>query len=193
MSLFYLMISSIKFIDVFRCLKRSWEIDQSSPLRMYLFNTITSFLFNQIVRRGRILGGSSAINYLVMMRASSPEYDAWSQFGKGWDWNGLLPYFKKKEQYTAPKWGTEQIFPGVSKADDNLARQKQDQFYGKNGPIHSNNNDMYSGLEQPSITTLNNLKIKTNRLQARDYLSFSDLFRLIETFFLGIRRFYRHV
>jgi len=48
--------------------------------------------------RGRVLGGTSAINGMVYMRGNSADYDEWRQRGcVGWDWDGVLPYFKKAE------------------------------------------------------------------------------------------------
>ncbi|KAH7909679.1 alcohol oxidase [Hygrophoropsis aurantiaca] len=112
---------------------------------------------------GKVLGGSSAINYMVRMRASSPEYDNWAKFGAGWDWKGLLPYFKKQESYQAPIWGTPQIFPGITKEQDNAARQQEPKFRGHAGPTSSTHNEIYTEVLEPTIKALNNLKIPTNR------------------------------
>ncbi|THV04738.1 alcohol oxidase [Dendrothele bispora CBS 962.96] len=61
--------------------------------------------------RGKILGGSSALNFMVEGRASKPEYDDWAALGNpGWDWNGLLPYFRKAESVTP---GDPGIVPGA--------------------------------------------------------------------------------
>ncbi|RYP63255.1 hypothetical protein DL769_007018 [Monosporascus sp. CRB-8-3] len=52
---------------------------------------------------GRTVGGSSAVNGQVFDRGSRHDYDDWqalsspsSPNGIKWDWDGLLPYFKKK-------------------------------------------------------------------------------------------------
>lgn len=52
--------------------------------------------------RGRVLGGSSAINGMVYTRGNPGDYDAWEQEHgcKGWGFAGVLPYFKRME--TAP-------------------------------------------------------------------------------------------
>lgn len=48
--------------------------------------------------RGRGLGGSSSINGLISIRGQSADYDHWAQLGNsGWDWDSVLPYFKKSE------------------------------------------------------------------------------------------------
>lgn len=50
---------------------------------------------------GKVVGGSSAINAQVFDRGSAADYNAWGEvageeFEKvGWNWDGLLPYFKK--------------------------------------------------------------------------------------------------
>ena len=48
--------------------------------------------------RGKVLGGSSAINGLVYMRGQPEDYDHWRQLGNfGWGWDDVLPYFIKSE------------------------------------------------------------------------------------------------
>ncbi len=48
--------------------------------------------------RGRALGGSSAINAMLYVRGHQADYDHWADLGcDGWDWDGVLPYFKRSE------------------------------------------------------------------------------------------------
>lgn len=48
--------------------------------------------------RGKVLGGSSAINGLVYMRGQKEDYDHWRQLGNtGWGFDDVLPFFKKSE------------------------------------------------------------------------------------------------
>ena len=48
--------------------------------------------------RGRVLGGSSAINGLLYIRGQHQDYDDWAAGGAtGWAWDDVLPYFKKSE------------------------------------------------------------------------------------------------
>jgi hypothetical protein len=45
---------------------------------------------------GKVVGGSTQLNRMVFDRGSKSDYDRWSALGnKGWDWESLLPYFKK--------------------------------------------------------------------------------------------------
>jgi len=48
--------------------------------------------------RGKVLGGTSSINGMVYMRGDPSDYDHWRQLGcEGWDWDSVLPFFKKAE------------------------------------------------------------------------------------------------
>ncbi|WP_349742694.1 GMC family oxidoreductase [Roseateles cavernae] len=48
--------------------------------------------------RGRVLGGSSAINAMVYIRGHRSDYDAWAAAGNpGWSFDELLPYFIRSE------------------------------------------------------------------------------------------------
>lgn len=48
--------------------------------------------------QGKTLGGSSAINAMIYIRAQAEDYDAWAKMGnEGWDYQDVLPYFKKSE------------------------------------------------------------------------------------------------
>lgn len=50
--------------------------------------------------RGKVLGGSSSINGLVVSRGNAGDYDGWAQSGNvGWSYRDCLPYFKRMENY----------------------------------------------------------------------------------------------
>ena len=58
--------------------------------------------------RGRVLGGSSSINGLLYVRGQSQDYDHWAQLGNaGWDWDQVLPYFKKSENWLGADIGAD--------------------------------------------------------------------------------------
>ena len=47
--------------------------------------------------RGKVLGGSSAINAMIYMRGQSGDYDHWRQLGlTGWSWDDVRPLFRKQ-------------------------------------------------------------------------------------------------
>jgi len=50
--------------------------------------------------RGKVLGGSSALNGMIYIRGAKSDYDAWAYNGApGWSYADVLPYFKKSEDH----------------------------------------------------------------------------------------------
>ena len=50
--------------------------------------------------RGKVIGGSSAINAMISMRGQAADYDHWRQLGlDGWSWDDVLPAFKRLEDH----------------------------------------------------------------------------------------------
>jgi len=67
------------------------------------------------VMQGRVVGGSGAINGMVYNRGQAADFDNWAQRGNpGWDYDNVLPYFKKSEGWQGQ--------PG------------RDEFHGTDGP-----------------------------------------------------------
>jgi choline dehydrogenase len=52
------------------------------------------------VPRGKMLGGSSAINGMAFVRGQAQDFDTWAQMGnRGWSYEEILPFFKRMESY----------------------------------------------------------------------------------------------
>ena len=53
---------------------------------------------------GRMLGGSSSINWMMYVRGSRHDFDAWEDQGcEGWGYDDVLPYFIKSEAMQDPQ------------------------------------------------------------------------------------------
>lgn len=59
------------------------------------------------VVQGRMLGGSSGVNYMVYTRGSSDNYDQMAKVtgDPSWSFKNILPYIKKHEKWTPPRAG----------------------------------------------------------------------------------------
>lgn len=54
------------------------------------------------IPRGKVMGGSHALNATIWVRGAQQDYDTWAYLGNdGWSWNDVLPVFKAIENYPA--------------------------------------------------------------------------------------------
>lgn len=94
--------------------------------------------------RGKVLGGSSALNLMTWDRASKHEYDGWERFGnKGWNWNSMIRAMLKVEDFLPSK---EYGKTGVSKG----------------GPIQTLINRFIPAQQEYFIPAMQNLGIEHN-------------------------------
>jgi choline dehydrogenase len=100
------------------------------------------------VPRGKVLGGSSAINGMVYIRGHRRDYDGWAEMGcDGWDFDSLLPYFKRSEA--------------------NSALSLDDDLHGRNGPLSVTyipdpspiNTDFMAAAEELQISKIDDLNV----------------------------------
>ncbi|KAG7204872.1 hypothetical protein KM043_005272 [Ampulex compressa] len=55
------------------------------------------------VKKARVMGGSSATNWMVATRGHRDDYDEWARMGNtGWSYDEVLPYFQKLEAVNIP-------------------------------------------------------------------------------------------
>ncbi|KAJ4338987.1 hypothetical protein N0V95_007907 [Ascochyta clinopodiicola] len=90
---------------------------------------------------GNVVGGGSVVNGMAFDRASAADYDAWERLGnRGWNWNSLLPYFKKSTTFTPPSAANVKAWGTTYDAS----------YYGTNGPIQAS----FPNFEYPDISTI---------------------------------------
>jgi len=77
--------------------------------------------------RGRVLGGSSAINAMIYTRGHRWDYDHWASLGNaGWSFEEVLPFFKKAERnetFGDPWHGRDGPLPVSGSRTDNPFQQ----------------------------------------------------------------------
>ncbi|PSK33546.1 Cellobiose dehydrogenase [Elsinoe australis] len=62
----------------------------------------------RVIPQGRGLGGGTLINAFLVNRGDRADYDGWATLGNdGWDYNSMLPFFKRSETFT-PEDQTDQ-------------------------------------------------------------------------------------
>ena len=89
--------------------------EMGAPHNWSFVGTATPAQPNEIaVTRGKVKGGTSAINGQVFLRGVPEDYDRWASWGnEEWSYINLLPYFRKLETDT----------------------DVQDDFHGSDGPV----------------------------------------------------------
>lgn len=93
------------------------------------------------IPRGKVLGGSSAINGMVYIRGHKADYDAWAAAGcEGWDYAALLPYFKRSE------------------ANRNAALDPA--FHGSTGPLTVSNLQEPNAVDHDFIAAAGELQLR---------------------------------
>ena len=105
---------------------RSWQIHMPAALAHPLRDDTWNWFYHSAPEphlkqrvihcpRGRVLGGSSAINGMAYIRGHAFDYDKWAQAGcRGWSYREVLPYFRRAETFDRG-------------ADD---------YHGGEGPLH---------------------------------------------------------
>ncbi|XP_044740869.1 glucose dehydrogenase [FAD, quinone]-like [Chrysoperla carnea] len=93
----------------------NFETEPSDVASLSLINR------SNLVSRGKVIGGSSTLNYMVYNRGAPADYDRWEYFygNPGWSFKNVHKYFKKLEDYVGID---TKILPG---------------YFGKNGPVHA--------------------------------------------------------
>ncbi|KAK2751095.1 hypothetical protein FQN57_000170 [Myotisia sp. PD_48] len=103
--------------------------------------------------RGKVLGGSSALNFMAWNRANKEDYDAWEELGnKNWGWDSLLPFFKKTETFIKPTAGDKEKY----------AYNYEPDFHGFDGPIQTCFIPDVTPSSKYWHSTVNNLGIKSS-------------------------------
>lgn len=116
------------------------------------FNRLNNWNFSSIaqpglngrsidVNRGKVLSGSSAMNFLCYDRASAAEYDAWGELGSpGWNWDTMIHGMTGSENFTS----------------------NDGDVHGRSGPIKSTHNRIVPDALKQWQSTVGKLGVPIN-------------------------------
>jgi choline dehydrogenase len=114
---------------------------------------------------GKTLGGSSAINGMAYSRGQRSDFDGWASAGnEGWDYESVLPYFRKSENYVS---GGDDRYRGRKGPIPIEILQSQDQVSDRfiKGAVETGiplTND-YNGADQEGVSYLQGAIYKGRR------------------------------
>ncbi|KAI9553252.1 hypothetical protein GHT06_021148 [Daphnia sinensis] len=64
--------------------------------------------------RGKVIGGTSVLNYMMYVRGNKRDYDQWAELGnEGWSYDEVLPYFIKSEDNRNPYLAANRKYHGT--------------------------------------------------------------------------------
>lgn len=97
------------------------------------------------INRGKVLGGSSALNLMTWDRGAKADYDAWEELGnEGWNWENFITAMEAVETFkNDSRYGSEGV--------------------GYEGPIHSTINRIIPEHQEGFIPALESLGIPENK------------------------------
>uniref|UniRef100_W8AGS4 Glucose dehydrogenase (Acceptor) n=1 Tax=Ceratitis capitata TaxID=7213 RepID=W8AGS4_CERCA len=95
--------------------------------------------------RGKVMGGSSVLNYMMYTRGNRRDYDRWAALGnEGWSYRDVLPYFRKYEGSEIPN--------------------AEPEFVGRRGPVKIGHPDWRSHISEAFVRAA-----QEDGLKYRDY------------------------
>ena len=102
--------------------------------------------------RGKVLGGTSALNGLLYIRGQAEDYDHWRQLGNaGWGWADVLPLFKLSERQER---GADALHGGdgpLAVSDMRAHRELCERFIEAAVAAGIRRNDDFNGPQQEGV------------------------------------------
>ncbi|GKZ82402.1 hypothetical protein AnigIFM56816_007214 [Aspergillus niger] len=101
------------------------------------------------IPRGKVLGGSSTINFMAYGRPSAVDLDDWGTIAgsSDWSWAGLAPYYRKSEHLESA---------GLTAPASDLC-PVQEEAHGTQGPIHTSLGTWQAPIETPLLAAMDEM------------------------------------
>ncbi|KAK4142873.1 uncharacterized protein C8A04DRAFT_12844 [Dichotomopilus funicola] len=115
-------------------------------------STLNNRTINQ--SRGKMLGGSSALNFLMLLYPSKGNIDAWADLGNpSWNYDALAPYFRKFATVHGSPQSAKDLL-GLTYVNDNLAKG--------DGPIQVSHSEGYGITNKAWMKTFADLGLEVS-------------------------------
>uniref|UniRef100_A0A1B0D9G1 Glucose-methanol-choline oxidoreductase N-terminal domain-containing protein n=1 Tax=Phlebotomus papatasi TaxID=29031 RepID=A0A1B0D9G1_PHLPP len=107
--------------------------------------------------KGRVMGGTSVLNYMVYNRGHRRDFDGWAEAGNvGWSYKDVLPYFKKLESVRIPEL-------------------RDPKYRGMNGPVTIEHSSFQTKMLRSFLEAGQKLGYKVNDPNGAEMLGFSKI------------------
>ncbi|KAH7923032.1 alcohol oxidase [Leucogyrophana mollusca] len=108
------------------------------------------------INRGKVLGGTSALNYMAYTRGSRIEFNDWEKLGiTGWNWDTIRRAVDASEAWSPPSdYAKKHNADGVT------------ENHGRGGYVKTTAYSYYYDLALPFFETMNKLGVATNYSEA---------------------------
>ncbi|KAF4549950.1 GMC oxidoreductase-like protein 16 [Elsinoe fawcettii] len=107
----------------------------------------------RVIPQGRGLGGGTLINAFLVNRGDRGDYDEWAALGnEGWDYNSMLPFFKRSETFTPESETDQATIYGIGQDNDQ---------HGFDGPQNNSYPNFYYQASQNFRAAFEGLGIQT--------------------------------
>src|SRR3984957_3787920 len=99
--------------------------------------------------RGKVLGGTAAINGMIYMRGQAQDFDNWAAQGcVGWDWDSVLSYFRSCEDQERGPDAYHGVGGPVSVSDLPSRHALGEAFHGASERFGAPRNPDFNGATQ---------------------------------------------
>ncbi|XP_065204345.1 glucose dehydrogenase [FAD, quinone]-like [Planococcus citri] len=122
--------------------------------------------------RGKVMGGSSVLNYMIYTRGHWKDFDNWANMGNtGWDYQNVLKYFKKLEDVQIPRYASDTTYRstgGYQTITEAPYHSKSAETFVKAGvemgfPTPDINGQFQIGFSYHQLTMRNGTRCSTSR------------------------------
>ncbi|KAL6266502.1 hypothetical protein P5V15_003351 [Pogonomyrmex californicus] len=104
---------------------------------------------------GKVIGGSSVLNFMIASRGAAEDYDRWARMGnEGWAYKDVLKYFKKLETIDVPKL-------------------KDSIYHGTEGPVHISQAEFHTPLAEAFMKAVKELGYPLVDYNGKSMMGFS--------------------